>query len=423
MLRYGVPPLPAGIPNTASLLINDGIGGGWVSSALVDNVLSASYVPAIVTTDGIQGNGTVGSPVQLQPSISITAVTASLKGDGSQVTGVISSSFATTAAFAQSINSSSLATTGSNIFVGNQTFSGSLYQSGTFYGDLINLAFGSTQTGTGSYLLNADDQGTIQFDTYQNIGAALQPYVNTGSFSGSFIGTVSASTITATKITASSGINLTNTQIEAVNYIDFYTGSSPAWRNGRIFWDDAQGALAVYNAEADITLQVGQENYVRARNQTGSPILNGTAVRLSGALGDRPTITKAQSIDQTALLSNRNDIVGVATHDIEHGTDGYVTTQGLVNGLNTDAYEAGDLLWVSQTAGELTNQVPDAPYDKIFIGVEQEKIQIMVLFLFFQDNLCTFMICLLLVRRCIHRAIYSYTKFLVQAEFGRIQNN
>jgi len=109
MLRFGPKPLPEGVPNTASLLINNGIGAGWVSAPLVDYVLTASYVPVIVTTDGIQGNGTVGSPVQLQPSISITAVTASLKGDGSQVTGVISSSYSITSSYALNAASAGVA--------------------------------------------------------------------------------------------------------------------------------------------------------------------------------------------------------------------------------------------------------------------------------------------------------------------------
>jgi hypothetical protein len=91
MPRFGPKPLPAEIANTSSLLINNGIGDGWIAAPLTDYVLTASYVPAIVTTDGIQGNGTVGSPVQLQPSISITSVTASLNGNGSQITNITSS--------------------------------------------------------------------------------------------------------------------------------------------------------------------------------------------------------------------------------------------------------------------------------------------------------------------------------------------
>ena len=100
MLRFSPKPLPAEIPNTASLLINNGIGAGWITAPLVDYVITASYVPTIVTTDGIQGNGTVENPVQLKPSISITSVTASFSGNGSQVTGVVSSSYATTASYA-----------------------------------------------------------------------------------------------------------------------------------------------------------------------------------------------------------------------------------------------------------------------------------------------------------------------------------
>ena len=91
MPRFGPKPLPPEIPNTSSLMINNGLGAGWVSVPLIDYVLTASYVPHIVTTDGIQGDGTIGAPVQLQPSISITSVTASLNGNGSQITDITAS--------------------------------------------------------------------------------------------------------------------------------------------------------------------------------------------------------------------------------------------------------------------------------------------------------------------------------------------
>jgi len=91
MLRFSPKPLPAEIANTSSLLINNGIGGGWIAAPLEDYVLTASYIPTIVTADGIQGNGTIGSPVQLYPNISITSVTASFSGNGSQVTNITAS--------------------------------------------------------------------------------------------------------------------------------------------------------------------------------------------------------------------------------------------------------------------------------------------------------------------------------------------
>jgi len=76
------------------------------------------------------------------------------------------------------VDTSSFATTGSNIFIGNQTISGSLYQSGTFYPDIIDWFSSSIQMGTGSYILTTNNDGITQYDTYANIASALSPYVS-----------------------------------------------------------------------------------------------------------------------------------------------------------------------------------------------------------------------------------------------------
>jgi len=143
------------------------------------------------------------------------------------------------------------------------------------------------------------------------------------------------------------GLPITASIIGQLDYIDFNTGSAvPAWRSGRVFWDNTDGALSVYNAEQDVTLQVGQENWTRVRNNTGTTITNGTAVRLNGAQGDVPTVVRAQSVPKSGSVNIDNQILGLATHDIEDNSFGYVTTQGLVRGINTNAFNDGDTLFV-----------------------------------------------------------------------------
>ena len=167
------------------------------------------------------------------------------------------------------------------------------------------------------------------------------------------------------------GLSLTASTINNPSYIDFNTGSAtPAWKSGRVFWDNTDGCLAVYNNEADITLQVGQENWTRVRNNTGTTITNGTAVRLDGSQGDVPTVVRAQSIAKSGSVNTDNQILGLATHDIENNSFGYITTQGLVRGLNTNAFNDGDTLFVGTgSAGVLQNVPPRAPFEIIPIGV------------------------------------------------------
>ena len=194
------------------------------------------------------------------------------------------------------------------------------------------------------------------------------------SITGSLHGTASwaqNSISSSYALTASYSKNLQMSgSINNVDYIDFNTGSAvPAWKSGRVFWDNVDGALSVYNAEADITLQVGQENWTRVRNNTGTAVTNGTVVRIIGSQGDAPTIERAQSIAKSGSINVDTQILGVATHNIEDNSFGYITTQGLVRGLNTNAFNDGDTLFVGTgSSGILTNIPPRAPYEIIVVG-------------------------------------------------------
>jgi hypothetical protein len=204
----------------------------------------------------------------------------------------------------------------------------------------------------------------------------------TGSFTGSLFGTSSWAVSSSRAISSSYSFNATSASYAAtssyaqniiisgsinnVDYIDFNTASAvPAWKSGRIFWDNTESSLAVYNEEADITLQVGQENWTRIFNDTGVTIANGAPVKIVGTHGDHPEVVLAQSVQVSGSVTLTSQILGLATHTIETGTFGYITTLGLVRGLNTNAFNDGDTLYVSSSAGKLTNIPPVAPYELI----------------------------------------------------------
>ena len=206
--------------------------------------------------------------------------------------------------------------------------------------------------------------------------AALSSLTVTNGITGSLFGTaswaVSSSRATTSSYALTSSYSLNPTisgSISQVDYIDFNTGSAtPAWKSGRVFWDNTEGSLAVYNAEADITLNVGQENWTRVWNATGVTIHNGDPVRIAGTHGDAPQVVLAQSVAVSGSSNLVNQILGVATHDIEANTFGFITTQGLVHGLDTSAFTDGATLYVSSSAGQYTTTVPSAPYEIIPVG-------------------------------------------------------
>ena len=151
------------------------------------------------------------------------------------------------------------------------------------------------------------------------------------------------------------------------DYVQFNTAPvSPVYTAGRVYWEEGENTLAVDTGVDDVSIQVGQENIIRARNSTGSTITDGSVVRISGSTGNRPNIVLAQA-DSAA---NAAGTIGIVTHDIENNTDGFVTTSGLVRGVDTSAFSEGDIVYLSSTvAGGLTGVEPTINIQLGFVTV------------------------------------------------------
>lgn len=142
-----------------------------------------------------------------------------------------------------------------------------------------------------------------------------------------------------------------------------FTGqASPTYAQGKLTYDTDNESLTFYNNDSNISLQIGQENWVRVINNSGSSIANGSAVKITGASGGLPTIGLIQA--------NASDIaLGLITETLADGATGYVTVGGLVRGIDTSAFSAGATLYVSSSlAGGLTATAPSAPNYRMRIG-------------------------------------------------------
>lgn len=151
----------------------------------------------------------------------------------------------------------------------------------------------------------------------------------------------------------------------AQNYIDFDTVSgAPAYKEGRLFYDPVNKALAVYNDEAQSTLQIGQEMWLRVKNTSGGIILNGKVSYING-FDTVPTIALAQSNSAATSVAT----MGLATHDIEDGTIGYITRMGTVRDVDTSSYSSGQVLFLSDTTpGSITAVPPTSPSWLVRLG-------------------------------------------------------
>lgn len=131
-----------------------------------------------------------------------------------------------------------------------------------------------------------------------------------------------------------------------------------------IKWNDGEGTLEVGLKGGNIKLPVGQEEITLCYNGTGGTLTKGTVVYISGAQGQRPSISKASASSE----STSSKTFGVVSENIANGAEGFVTTFGVVSNVNTSAFTEGSALYLSTTAGGIVSTPQTPPNHTVFIG-------------------------------------------------------
>ena len=133
---------------------------------------------------------------------------------------------------------------------------------------------------------------------------------------------------------------------------------------GTMYWDSFYRTVSLIDGDGDTTLQIGQEERILVHNNTGSTLTDGQVVYVTGSTGELPSVSLANASNESTSAAT----IGVVTESIANGADGFITTSGLIHGLNTLAFTEGDLLWLGTTAGTYTNTKPTSPNHLVLIG-------------------------------------------------------
>lgn len=132
---------------------------------------------------------------------------------------------------------------------------------------------------------------------------------------------------------------------------------------------DGSVTVTTVNNVADLSVAVAASttNVVcQVRNTTGATLTKGTAVYISGATGQIPTVTKAKANTDASSAQT----LGLINADLANNTNGYVTVIGIVNDIDTSAYTDGQQLYLSgATAGGLTSTKPYAPTHLVYVAI------------------------------------------------------
>jgi hypothetical protein len=159
------------------------------------------------------------------------------------------------------------------------------------------------------------------------------------------------------------------------------TPTNPPTAVGTFTWNDSDGTADLILKGGNVTLQIGQEQVLRVVNKTGATLNEADfrAVRVrsvaeGGAQGQRLAVLLAQADSDADSATT----IGLVTESIADNQEGFITTSGNVNKINTtgaksyggtETWSDGDVLYLSPThAGYLTNVKPQAPNHTVIIG-------------------------------------------------------
>jgi len=153
--------------------------------------------------------------------------------------------------------------------------------------------------------------------------------------------------------------------IATPDYIDFDTTNAATTQTARLGWDDGEGTLILGLKGGNVNMPLGEMLYQMCYNGTGSTIAKGAVVYISGGQGQRPSVTLALATSDATSART----FGVAAEAIASGAEGIVVEFGIVDGLDTSSYTAGQTLYLSgSTAGAFQTTKPVAPIHMVYVA-------------------------------------------------------
>lgn len=154
-----------------------------------------------------------------------------------------------------------------------------------------------------------------------------------------------------------------------LDYLQIDTAATaPAIAEGTFAWDSGNGTAELGLKGGNVSLKVGQQEYVRVYNDTASTMTKGQVVYIFGAQGNRVSVKLARA-DAEATAKNT---LGFVAESITAGGEGFVLSAGSLYNLNTNSLTAGDTVYLSPTtAGDYTTTKPSAPNHTVILGFVQ----------------------------------------------------
>ena len=354
---------PANAVSThAALTTTHGVTGSIVgtsdSQTLTNKTLSSTYNTITVTSSDVSdfveaaqdavGNS-VGTGLSYNDStgaISVTANTYDAYGAASTVAGDLSTHISDTTAHG---------TTGDVVGTSDtQTLTNK-----TLTSPKINENVAVTATATELNILDGITASTTELNYVDGVTSGIQTQLDDKAplASPTFTGTVTANNLTTQKYQ----------YLTPISSVD-----KPSWTEGNMFYDNEERTVIVQGNGTSFELSMGQREWVRCRNSSGSTIGKGVPVYVTGVHipgdpvhGHHPTIAPADASDVA-----KKSVIGITGESIANGSHGYVVVRGYIEGLDTSALTGGSRAHLGfETPGTLVDVAPDYPNYPVDLGI------------------------------------------------------
>jgi hypothetical protein len=148
-------------------------------------------------------------------------------------------------------------------------------------------------------------------------------------------------------------------------WIQFDTNAVANLLPGRFGWNADQETVAL-GLDDSVNINLGQDQVIRVKNNSNSvAIPKFRLVMFAGAVGD--TVKVSPAITNGSVPHEY--MVGITAEVIPADGFGFVKTEGVLQNVNTAAYQLGTILWADPAnPGLLTATKPEAPNLKLPIA-------------------------------------------------------
>ena len=208
----------------------------------------------------------------------------------------------------------------------------------------------------------------------ENQGSLITTQVNKINFTGSGVtASVGEFNDVTILITGGGGSGVSSSYALTASYAEtasYFSGSisnaiSASYALSASYAFSASNAFSASFAETASSALNAQDVLIYVKNQSGYNIAKGMVVHItaSGNSSDIPRVITASYEND----NNSANTLGIANQAIANGSEGFVMTEGVLKGIDTNAYVSGQLIYLG-ASGSITGSAPRAPLHSVRLG-------------------------------------------------------